>query len=1741
MSLDAVVKRLSAAGLDLTPNLLLDAIWLALQPGLTLGDDAAPRPIPIVPPIEDPIEIEKRKTRGTTPVTPPPDSGAGAGPADTATEASVFAGPAASSETIKASAIRIPAGAALPGKLALARAMRPFRARRPSPNALELDEERTVELTADRGGNLELKFRPRSDRWYEAIVVVEEAPSMDVWHETISELVEMLRDTGAFRDVSTRTLAFVAVKPPKGGPDQMVPMLSSGPNGRVPAGSLESERARRLIFFATHGISARWRDASLASVLQGWTKTASVVILHLLPTHLWRQTALGEPRGQVRAGEAGAPTAHLQSERFEWDLSLSANEKVVSVPVIPLDPAACLSWAQMQMGRGRRAAAMLIPTTPPSAAAVAAAAAEQAANKLSVADQVAQFRSYASPLAFRLAVYLAPGPFTLPVARLIQAARFGNAAQQSHLAEVLLSGLFYRVTRADSQVAPDWVQYDVVAEEAREILLRSLREEDAQHIASILQQHVNRYIAETYGKPADFRALVRDERGQFELPDWAQPFATIGEAILKLHPTAGTIVPSPQPQPQPAPPPPPPSPAPQSESPKPFTPSLPDPIVVGPPLRPWVLCVGTGGRIDDELRAFAQDLGGQLAEREYNLIIGGWDGVDDALAEGFARVVRERGASHEEIVRGGGLLQGRLVQVIAPGDKPLRPFLVEPVMAETERQYETETIARADVVVLVGGRGYTATAGRRALEMGVPVVPVAAFGGDAAEIFSEMQRLEYATDPSLEHLGRHLARATQLVVESALRPEAALPRAARAYLKARDLALADYINRRMTSWGVVPLDIADKVGDGPEYDALRACVQRLRPTREGIAAIFEALNRSTEYRIADLNLMWLRLMAIRAAFADAGVRASLSPQLETVTRSLYNRLDDETSHGGMPGRLKTALAGPFGRLMGLIKAAEAARNPSASAGAVPRRNREVLDDDTTLSCLHDLDPGWRAAGLGRQVADPSIALLSATLGATRFESTYELHVDLCLEALASLAKSAPVSEVGPEDRQAIEQMLQRHTLHPEVRPIRAWLEGEGTTPAPAASGARDAAAQGWALADRWAAFVAEYEQLRETTAGPERTAAMTSAVNKMLGAVRATPPDEMRAVSRNWTADLRRGWRLAGYVVAHEIGDETDIAPLCLSLQMFQATTSRRSKGASDNRPFSEYWGLQALQQVLNRTPVLSRSQIEAIQALKGVAPPDTDRARTWLEIERRLAAEDARQTASASAPSSSEEAQAPRVFINYRRDDTGEVAKSLTTELEQRFGTKALFVDKSVPPGESWRTAMREAIQRSTVFLVLIGKSWLRGRGMWPARLDNPGDLVRQEIEFALTNNKVVVPVLVDEVSFPDSSQLPESLRDIVRWQAISLHSETWAKDIEVVVKVLESNGFRLQEPPATSLREQSDLAAARTNYAESLAVMRRLAEHDPSNADLQRDLSLNLDRVGDTLREQGDLGGALAVYRESLEVRRRLTEADPSNLEWQRDLSVSLDSVGQLLHYQGDLPGALAHYSESLALIRHLVETDPSSMVWQRDLGVSLDRVGDALRDQGDPAGALANYEESLAVRRRLAEIDPSNAVWQRDLSASLDRVGDALRLQGNLAGALERYHESLAVRRRLAAPDSSPGLQRDLGVSLHNVGSVLRAQGDLAGALASFHESLAVTRRLAEIDPSNLGWQRDLSVNLVRLSEVYGQQGDRMKAMPFAEESVTIYERLAAVDPSNVAWQRDLTVSRALVARLRGGDAP
>ncbi len=58
---------------------------------------------------------------------------------------------------------------------------------------------------------------------------------------------------------------------------------------------------------------------------------------------------------------------------------------------------------------------------------------------------------------------------------------------------------------------------------------------------------------------------------------------------------------------------------------------------------------------------------------------------------------------------------------------------------------------------------------------------------------------------------------------------------------------------------------------------------------------------------------------------------------------------------------------------------------------------------------------------------------------------------------------------------------------------------------------------------------------------------------------------------------------------------------------------------------------------------------------------------------------------------------------------------------------------------------------------------------------------------------------------------------------------------------------------------------------------------------------------KVGDVLLAQGDLAGALRAYRESLAVAKRLASSDPSNAGWQRDLMVSCWRIAAITEKSG------------------------------------------------------------------------------------------------------------------------------------------------------------------------------------------------------------------------------------------------
>lgn len=171
-----------------------------------------------------------------------------------------------------------------------------------------------------------------------------------------------------------------------------------------------------------------------------------------------------------------------------------------------------------------------------------------------------------------------------------------------------------------------------------------------------------------------------------------------------------------------------------------------------------------------------------------------------------------------------------------------------------------------------------------------------------------------------------------------------------------------------------------------------------------------------------------------------------------------------------------------------------------------------------------------------------------------------------------------------------------------------------------------------------------------------------------------------------------------------------------------------------------------------------------------------------------------------------------PRIFLSYRREETGHLAGRLGDRLVARFGPGQVFTDvDSIGPGVDFAQAIEREVGACDVLLALIGRTWTtitNERGY--RRIDDPDDWVALEICTALQRNIKVVPVLVDGAAMPRQDELPIDLKKLSLRQAARIDYETFRSDVEVLLLELGKDSPVLKsrltsERPVLPLRKLS------------------------------------------------------------------------------------------------------------------------------------------------------------------------------------------------------------------------------------------------------------------------------------------------------------------------------------------------
>ena len=511
------------SGLDLTAREIAEILWLSVY--VDYPKVEVPDPEPVEP--SEPSTVPSSPTISNSP-TPTPSLPTRS---ETTPSAPVtLANRNRTQSNFQSSGgvpLKVPVPSALRDPLSLAKALRPLKRKVDSYTKVDIDEVATAIHIAESNIRIPV-LKPTPQRWLDLALVVEQNSNTVIWNQTLAEFQRLLERQGSFRNIRLWGLKEINGEIQLLAPTQTGELSSATHSPK----ELIDARGQRLIILVSDCVSSLWRKGTIHSVLELWGKQGLLTLLQLLPPRLWERTALAyQVLGQVRN-----LFFNRQLKNYQLDLEISPDEddelptdlsKTISVPVITLDPDSLSSWAKMLVGVGQNKTVSycFLPNQNSQSLPQQTASSSQSNEEKNLL-LINRFRATASPLARRLAGFMALAPVQMSVIHLIQQTVL-TESNQLHVAEVFMSGLLKSFPTSENSIH---LEYDFV-EGIRPILRDYISVTDSY----LVIEKVSEYIAKRYGLSSrNLDALLAENNPlDPQVASGILPFARLKAEVLR--------------------------------------------------------------------------------------------------------------------------------------------------------------------------------------------------------------------------------------------------------------------------------------------------------------------------------------------------------------------------------------------------------------------------------------------------------------------------------------------------------------------------------------------------------------------------------------------------------------------------------------------------------------------------------------------------------------------------------------------------------------------------------------------------------------------------------------------------------------------------------------------------------------------------------------------------------------------------------------------------------------------------------------------------------------------------------------------------------------------------------------------------------------------------------------------------------------------------------------------------------
>ena len=324
---------------------------------------------------------------------------------------------------------------------------------------------------------------------------------------------------------------------------------------------------------------------------------------------------------------------------------------------------------------------------------------------------------------------------------------------------------------------------------------------------------------------------------------------------------------------------------------------------------------------------------------------------------------------------------------------------------------------------------------------------------------------------------------------------------------------------------------------------------------------------------------------------------------------------------------------------------------------------------------------------------------------------------------------------------------------------------------------------------------------------------------------------------------------------------------------------------------------------------------------------------------------------------------------------------------------------------------------------------------------------------------------------------------------------------------------------------------AARKLLVTEALEYLDSLALEAGGDASLQRELATGYEKMADVLGRPGypnlgDIKGALATYRKAQAAREGLRAADPTNREIQRDLSTTSLKLAHVLLYTG-APGAGVEEARKSSVIEEMLAATEKTPPQSFRLGTSYTMHGYLLGAGGRTVESLDRLRKAIALLELLEasgwkreQVQLQLALAYSYLAEILDQGAPVPGLVPDLHASLEGFRKALALDESLARADlSNTVLRRRVCGGLVLLGDVSNRLGDHAAAAGYYRRALDEAEKLAQADPANLQAQSDFAIACERLGTSLAQKDETEEAFRLLNRAAKLLEPVVARDSANL----------------------